>query len=413
VTCHPVDRPQDRTVTLVLGAGNVSSIPVTDALTKLVQDGTAVLLKLNPVNDYLEQVLTHALNPFIQCGALRIIRGGADVGAFAAASPAVDRVHVTGSGAAYDSIVFGPPGDERDRRRAADDPVLAKPVTCELGNVTPLAIVPGDYAPRELESLAQTTAAMIAHNGSFNCVALKVIVTEAGWAQRTAFLDRVEAILASIPPRYAYYPGACERYARFAGLDAPGPDDSGRLPWRLRRAVDPAAEPHCFREESFTCVCVETSLEARSPEAFVDALPEFLNERIAGTLACTIAAPDSFRAAGGNEVRLARAIAALRYGVVAVNHWSALAFLWMCVPWGGHPSGTRSHPGSGRGWVHNLLGLEGVEKSVVYGPSAPSPRPVWHPAHRRPLPLMQGLFRYYERPSWWRLARLLPSVLGG
>ena len=41
------------TVVTVLGAGNVASIPATDSLTKIFQDSCSVLLKMNPVNDYL------------------------------------------------------------------------------------------------------------------------------------------------------------------------------------------------------------------------------------------------------------------------------------------------------------------------------------------------------------------------
>ena len=38
---------------LVLGAGNVSSIPATDTISKVFQEGQVVLLKMNPVNEYL------------------------------------------------------------------------------------------------------------------------------------------------------------------------------------------------------------------------------------------------------------------------------------------------------------------------------------------------------------------------
>ena len=40
-------------VALVLGAGNVNSIPPLDALYRLIARGQVVLLKMNPVNDYL------------------------------------------------------------------------------------------------------------------------------------------------------------------------------------------------------------------------------------------------------------------------------------------------------------------------------------------------------------------------
>ena len=52
---------QSDNVTLVLGAGNVSSIPFLDTLFHLVAKRSAILLKLNPVNDYLLPVFELSL----------------------------------------------------------------------------------------------------------------------------------------------------------------------------------------------------------------------------------------------------------------------------------------------------------------------------------------------------------------
>ena len=48
-------------VALVLGAGNIGSISPLDALHKLFNENQVVMLKLNPVNDYLEPHLSAAL----------------------------------------------------------------------------------------------------------------------------------------------------------------------------------------------------------------------------------------------------------------------------------------------------------------------------------------------------------------
>ena len=47
-------------VSLVLGAGNVASIPPMDVLYKMFVDGNVVILKMNPVNEYLGPVLERA-----------------------------------------------------------------------------------------------------------------------------------------------------------------------------------------------------------------------------------------------------------------------------------------------------------------------------------------------------------------
>ena len=87
-----------------------------------------------------------------------------------------DAVHVTGSADTHDAIVWGPQGEERRRRLAENDPLLTKPITSELGNVTPWIVVPGEYSERELQFQAENVAAMIANNASFNCIAAKMIV---------------------------------------------------------------------------------------------------------------------------------------------------------------------------------------------------------------------------------------------
>ena len=98
-----------------------------------------------------------------------------------------------------------------------NDPILKKPITSELGNVTPWVIVPGRYTEAQLRSQAENVIASITNNASFNCIATRMLITCRSWPQRDHFLDLVERILATVPSRYAYYPGAIERYERFSG----------------------------------------------------------------------------------------------------------------------------------------------------------------------------------------------------
>ncbi len=82
---------------LVLGAGNVASIAPLDVLHKLFIENQVCLLKLNPVNDYLHDLLAQALAPVIAMDALRIVTGDARAGAWLTTHPAVDEIHITGS----------------------------------------------------------------------------------------------------------------------------------------------------------------------------------------------------------------------------------------------------------------------------------------------------------------------------
>jgi hypothetical protein len=391
--------------TLVLGAGNVSSIPPVDALTKLFQENRVVLLKLNPVNDYLSGIFERAFQPLISQGFLKLCRGGADVGAHAAQSPLIDEVHITGSLAAHESIVWGQPGADREQRKAEMRPVLAKPITSELGNITPWMVVPGPYRERELDFQAENLAAMIVNNASFNCIAAKLILTWKAWPDRRRFLDKVQQVLDRSPRRKAYYPGARDRFCRFTGSE-PLETPPGTLPWTIVRDIDPEAESLWIREESFVCVCAEAALDAASPADFLDRAVEFVNERVWGTLGIGLMVHPEFRRSVDGRASWQSALTRLRYGVIGVNVWPAVAYATMCVPWGGYPGAALDDPQSGVGWVHNSCFLDGVEKSVMEGPLVAWPKPLWFPSHRRSHVLARRVLGVYHRPSLWKLCGL-------
>jgi hypothetical protein len=123
-------------VTLVLGAGNIASIAPLDVLNVLYTHGGTAFLKLNPVNAYLLPVFERVFASLIDEGYLRIAGGGPDVGAYLCAHPGIDAIHLTGGERTHDAIVFGTGAEGAARKRAAT-PLLTKPVTSELGNVTP------------------------------------------------------------------------------------------------------------------------------------------------------------------------------------------------------------------------------------------------------------------------------------
>src|SRR5206468_447860 len=126
--------------------------------------------------------------------------------------PGVEDIHITGSDKTHDLIVWGPPGPDRDRRKRANDPLLKKPISSELGNVSPVAIVPGRYTDKELAFQARNVVTMMVNNGSFNCNAAKLLITAPGWPQRERFFTLIKEGLARVPPRYAFYPGAADRH---------------------------------------------------------------------------------------------------------------------------------------------------------------------------------------------------------
>ncbi len=393
----------DGRVALVLGAGNVASIPALDVIYKSFVEGAVCLLKMSPVNAYLGPHFELALAPLIARGFLRIVYGGAQVGAYLVAHRAVDQLHITGSRETHDRIVWGEPGPERDARKKSGTPLFSKPVTSELGNVSPVLVVPGQYSDAELRTMARGIAGMVVQNASFNCNAAKMLVTPRGFGQRTALLERLQAELSCIAPRRAYYPGAAGRYASLTQgaehVTRIGDAHGDQLPWTLITELDPQSNAQQFTVEPFCSILSEVSVGSADPVEFLASATEFANQRLWGTLNAMLYVSPSTERDATLSAALDRSIAELRYGTVAVNQWPASAYALATSPWGGHPSATLADVQSGLGWVHNSLMLERIEKTVQRGPLRAFPAPAYFPGHRSLHLLGRALCDFEAAPS--------------
>lgn len=401
----------------VLGAGNVSGIGMQDVLTKLFQENRVCALKLNPVNDYLEESYRRAFAALIEAGVLRVLCGGAQEGSALIDHPDVTEVHMTGSGAVHDAIVWGPP-EEREANRTAATPVLSKPITSELGCVTPVLVVPGAWSPRQLRFQAWNVASMVANNASFNCNAAKVLVTARGWPQRGEFLDALREVLSRVPTRNAYYPGASERQAGFveahAGTVCVGDPPPGHLPWALATGLDPGrADDPAFTTEAWCGVLAETPLPVEGPLEFLEAAPRFANDVLFGTLSCSLIAQPAAVREPAVARALERAIVDLRYGTVALNHWAAIGYGLGVTPWGAYPGHTLEDVGSGIGMVHNTPMFARPAKGVVRGPFAPGVKPLWAVNHRRAHRAARALAHFEARPGPRTFVALASQALRG
>ena len=400
------ERPRSGGVAVVLGAGNVTGLAAADVLCQIFEHGRAALLKLHPLHQPLEPVLTKALAPLVEAGLLAIVTGGAEVAQAAVAAPLVTHVHLTGGQGAFEKIVWG----DRDPHAAGAEPLLTKPITCELGNVTPWIIVPGRYTPAQLACQADTVAASIANNTSFNCIATKLVVTCRGWPQRDAFLDHVARRLASLPARPAWYPGASTAWEMITGRPAPA---DGTLPWVFRAGLDIERDRVWVAREWFVPVAAETAVEADDIEAFCTRVGGLV-QGLPGSLAASVTIPESL--ALRDRLRSELLVEHLRYGVVAVNGWSALAYSLGNVPWGGFPGGTLADPGSGIGRVHDPLLLPLVHNTILRMPLVVWPPPPWFPWHAGGMKLTRGLVATYASIArgglgLGPLTRILPDVL--
>src|SRR5450432_66795 len=401
--------PEGR-VALVLGAGNVASIPVLDVIYKSFVEGAVCLLKMSPVNAYLGPYFELALAPLISRGFLRIVYGGPELGAFLPRHPAVGEMHITGSTETHDRIVWGEPGPEREARKKDGTPLFAKPVTSELGNITPVLVMPGKYSDAELATMARGIAGMVSQNASFNCIAAKMLVTPRGFAQRGPLLELLQAEFSRIAPRRAYYPGA---EARFASLTKSaehvtriGEAGPGELPWALITNLDPRSHAPQFEVEPFCSILSEVSVGSADPLEFLAAATHFANDRLWGTLNAMLYVPPASERDPALSAAVDRAVSELRYGTVAINHWSAAAYVMTTSPWGGYPGSTLADVQSGIGWVHNSLLLERVVKTVQRGALRAFPTPVYFPGHRSLRELGRALLDFEASPSALGFARV-------
>ena len=334
-------------------------------------------------------------------------------GALMVAFPLAGAVTVIYLIGAY-AIVFGV-GEEGARRKAEHQPLVTKPVSCELGNVSPVVIVPGEWNAKELDYQARHVASMIANNAGFNCLTPRVIVTSKGWAQREEFLDALERVFASLAPRRAYYPGAEARRADFlsAHPDAHqiGSGEDGAMPWTLIRDVD-AQDPNeiCLNVEAFCALTSETALDASSPIEFLAEATEFCNERIWGTLSMTLLCDPRTLKQPGVAAALERAVADLRYGSIGVNLWHAMSFAFATTAWGAYPGHEITDIQSGSGFVGNSFLFSQVQKSVVRGPFVASPAPAWFVTNRHAHVVLAKLLDFEAHPSWSKLPALLVAA---
>lgn len=409
-------------VAAVLGAGNIFSIAPLDVLYQLYADNRTAILKLNPVTDPLLPVFRAVFAPLVDRDLVEIVTGGADVGERIVQDPGVASVHMTGSEATHDAIVWGV-GAEAVAARAANAPRLDKPITSELGGVSPVIIVPGPWSPADLRFQAEHVATQRLQNNGSNCIAAQVVIVSADWDLKGAFLAELSRAVAGAPPRPDWYPGTAARVqqARDQHRDEVdlGPDGARVVLPSVDLADD--AEP-ALAMEYFGPVLGVSELPGEGAD-YLAAAVAAANERLRGTLgANVIAHPQTIRALGAAFEEAAHD---LRHGTVAVNAWTGVGFATPRATWGAFPGHTLADVQSGIGVVHNTLLLADTERTVIRGPFRPFPRsvlhgewsltpvPPWFVSSRTAVQTGRLLTAFAARPGVGRLLRVVASALRG
>ncbi|MCR8898387.1 aldehyde dehydrogenase family protein [Gordonia sp. GONU] len=402
-------------VGLVLGAGNATLIGPYDVLYELVAYNRASILKLNPTFRDLHGIYFEAFAPLIEANVMRIVNGDIETGEYLTSHPGISHVHITGSRAAHDAIVWGP-GEEGERRRAEGTPLLTKPITSELGGVSPMIVVPGKWSDADIRYQAEHVVTQRIHNAGHNCIAGQPLILSSSWPQRSQFLDAIRSLLDKIPPRAPWYPGS-DRKMSLAEQEYPHAEHHGG---RLLVQVDDSTSDAMYTTEFFTLVLGHTELPGTGAAFLRDAV-HFANTRLDGQLgASVIIAPRDRKDLGP---RLEESLAELHYGAIGVNCWAAFAFLSPTLSWGAYPGNTLDDVGSGIGVVHNGLLIPNPERSVVYGSFRPFARS-WLGGESTIAPASpvyvtsksnnsasEALTHYAARPGWSRIPQAFRSIL--
>ena len=401
------DARQVGKLALILGAGNVSMLVPCDVTTKLFLENQVVLLKMNPVNDYLGPLIEEAYRPLIERGVLRLVYGGAKEGAYLCKHKSVDVIHMTGSDKTYDAIMFGV-GELGEKNKEAKKPLLKKPVTAELGGVNPLIVVPGAWIDADLHEQAKQIAFWLAVNAGFNCLSPRVIITDKNWDLREKFLNAVEAALGKYPVRKAYYPNAQRFHDDFIKAHKKakqiGSAGEGELPWTFIPNLDSKKNKDiAFRSEAFCGLFAETAWDAKDASDFISKAVTFANETLWGNLTAYMIVADNADANIKSAVE--QGIADLKYGTVCVNHYAGLAYVFMSAPWGAFPGNTMYDIQSGNGSVNNLFMFEKIQKGVFRAPFKKQPDNTTHtPSY---VASTKAIARLFGKPTWMNFVRLI------
>jgi acyl-CoA reductase-like NAD-dependent aldehyde dehydrogenase len=359
-------------VALILGAGNASALQIADILYKLFIENHVVILKMNPVNSYLKPLLEKALSALTTRGFLYVISVGQLEGEYLCHHPIVEEIHLTGSGKTFEAIVFGS-GTEGDKRKSQKNPLVKKPITGELGNITPVIIVPGPWTDDEIKEIAVKIVSWLSLNAGCNCFTPRVIIQHKEWIHHDKLVKAFCDVMKNLETRKAFYPGSMDRFSAFisAHPDAKqfGDTNPGHLPWTFIKDVSSNnPDDICFNIEAFCSILTETSLEAANIPEFINKAVDFANNSLWGSLTATIFIHPKSILNKEVSTSIQHAIKNLRYGTIGINEQGILAYAWGRSPWGAFPGHNLYDIQSGIGFINNYLMFDKPQKTVVYGP---------------------------------------------
>ena len=350
-------------ITLVLGAGNVSCIPLLDTIFHLVTKRSVVYLKLNPVNDYLLPVYEKIFENFISLGYVIVSKGTTEESKYMVSHKGIDHIHLTGSDETYENIVYGKKLSDNDKSLKYLPKLNNTSFSSELGNVTPIIIHPGNWSNSEIKHQARKIVTAKLNNGGFNCISAQIVVLPAGWKHTDKLIKYIKQYMKNIDDRYSYYPNSIEKlnllekdknYERLNDLSCTTP--------HLSREIK--AYSQYETSEIWGTSIYFKQISYKDEHDYARNVIKYCNDTLWGNLGATVI----FKKYKNKKYKHITDlyINKLKYGTVAINEWSAIGFIIPTLPWGGFPGNKDNDIQSGQDFVHNSLFFESAQNGIVY-----------------------------------------------
>ena len=397
-------------ITLVLGAGNFSSIPYLDVLYHLITRRSVILLKLNPVNDYLKPVFEKVFKNFIERGYIIVTNGNINESKYMATHPGINHIHLTGSDKTYEDIVYGRELTGNERSIKTVPKVNSKPITSELGNVTPIIIHPGKWSTSDIKYQARKIVTGKLNNNGFNCIAAQVVVLPDGWGHTETLIKYVKYYMNKAKDRKAYYPDSIERltklekdksYERVNSLSCTTPHLTREIKAYNKYELD----------EVWSSTIYFRKIAYSNAEDYVKKSIDYCNNELWGNLGVSVIIKN--HNSKFNKHITNSYIENLKYGTIAINEWAAIGYIIPQLPWGGFPGNKDNDIQSGQSVVHNSMLFESPLKGIVETKFRISRLidPPWFITNRKSRRLFMNLTYFQINNTKINLIKLIFSAL--
>ena len=155
----------------------------------------------------------------------------------------------------------------------------------------------------------------------------------------------------------------------------------------------------------------EITIHCDTGAEFLEKATKFCNEKVWGTLSCSIYIPPDLQKQSSDACE--KAIAGLNYGTVCVN--VPTGFGYFCTPctWGGYYNHTPEDIQSGIGHIHNTLMFRGVEKSVIRAPWKSPVTPMWFHDNCNHESLANAVVSFQTSPNMVDFTRVALAAVQG